>query len=184
MNNPTMIYAAVVQFYMQCDAEVRKIKTSCQKGCSYCCRYPVMSTEPEAIVIEQHLRFVPQTMLSRIKQKWTDWQQRIQKEGLGKVDMLDYEAYSNEYFIRGIECPFLLDDECSIYQVRPLICRSYFTTESPETCKTSKTDEQFKAFWIRKRQELDGLYARIFPKEKIPPVPLVARMGHVIQGRK
>jgi len=39
-----------------------------------------------------------------------------------------------EYFNRGIPCPFLDQERCSIYQHRPMRCREYLVTSPAENC--------------------------------------------------
>lgn len=44
-------------------------------------------------------------------------------------------------------CPYLVDDQCSVYEARPLICRFYGTTEAlpcPQGCQCERplTDAQ------------------------------------------
>jgi hypothetical protein len=39
-----------------------------------------------------------------------------------------------DYFYQRIPCPFLEDESCSIYPIRPLICREYLVTSPPEHC--------------------------------------------------
>ena len=43
-------------------------------------------------------------------------------------------AVSKTYFSEQIACPFLEDESCSIYPVRPSICREYIVYSPPEYC--------------------------------------------------
>jgi Fe-S-cluster containining protein len=40
-----------------------------------------------------------------------------------------------EYFSKGIPCPFLEDESCSIHENRPLICRQYLVTSPASHCR-------------------------------------------------
>ena len=39
-----------------------------------------------------------------------------------------------DYFYQRVPCPFLEDESCSIHSIRPLICREYLVSSSPEHC--------------------------------------------------
>jgi hypothetical protein len=43
-------------------------------------------------------------------------------------------AWAERYLELEIECPFLVDDACGIYQERPFICRQFLVTSPPELC--------------------------------------------------
>jgi hypothetical protein len=48
----------------------------------------------------------------------------------------DLRAFGVSWFGFGIVCPFLVDESCSIYEHRPLICREYAVTSPPVACTT------------------------------------------------
>lgn len=79
---------------------------ACRRGCSACCRMNVTITSLEA-----------ETIAAAI--------------GRPAARVTETIAHSQDKFV-GTPCPFLVADECSIYDDRPLSCRkhaSYFTTE-------------------------------------------------------
>lgn len=67
----------------------------CRKGCSSCCHYAVSISEIEIQFIEAHSKH------------------RRSKAIFPKRDF------------HGTACPFLSDNECSIYSVRPYLCRRH-----------------------------------------------------------
>lgn len=75
----------------------------CKNGCSNCCKRPTVPfTEPELIGISWYAtEKLTGPVRERLKQRLYDHEQSV-------------------------ECPFLLDDECSVYEVRPLICRQFY----------------------------------------------------------
>lgn len=75
----------------------------CKKGCSNCCKNPTVPfTEPELIGISWYAaEKLTGSIRARVKQR-----------------LYDHEAT--------VECPFLIDDDCSVYEVRPLICRQFY----------------------------------------------------------
>lgn len=75
----------------------------CKKGCSNCCKNPTVPfTEPELIGISW---YATQTLINPLRDRL-------------KQRLRDHEATP--------ECPFLIDNECSVYDVRPLICRQFY----------------------------------------------------------
>ena len=76
---------------------------ACHKGCSNCCKnYNVPMLEPELAGISWYVCEVSNEPI----------RSRIYDNLLNHNDSMD--------------CPFLLDNDCSIYEVRPLICRQFY----------------------------------------------------------
>jgi len=75
----------------------------CKKGCSNCCKNPTVPfTEPELIGISWYAtERMKSPLRTRVKQR-----------------LYDHDT--------SLECPFLVDDECAVYEVRPLICRQFY----------------------------------------------------------
>lgn len=68
---------------------------ACRRGCSACCHYNVHLYPIEAELIEKHTGF---------------------KKVKGPHPVLDFT---------GVPCVFLKDGQCSIYDVRPMVCRKH-----------------------------------------------------------
>lgn len=79
----------------------------CKKGCSHCCHVPVMVTAMEAFYI--------QTKTGRKANEI-----RRKKERTRKPD--------------GSPCPFLKANSCSIYEFRPLACRTFASYDGEKEC--------------------------------------------------
>ncbi|NQT00400.1 MAG: YkgJ family cysteine cluster protein [Planctomycetes bacterium] len=86
---------------------------ACHKGCSNCCRiHSIPITKPELSGISWYYSEICES----------DIRKQIRTRLL-----------NND---KTIECPFLLDDVCSIYPVRPLACRDFFVYGEP--CKMNE----------------------------------------------
>lgn len=77
----------------------------CRAGCSGCCQHHLSVFEVEATAIAAAVSGLPGETRLRIEQ-----QARKVEEGEQRGE--------------AVACPLLVDDRCSIYQSRPLICRT------------------------------------------------------------
>ena len=87
----------------------------CRPGCHFCCYEQVNVTPVEVFALVAH-----------IQSQWSDGrQQSLRKKLRAAADKsrgLDHEAY----FAARIRCPLLnAQGQCSVYPVRPLMCRAY-----------------------------------------------------------
>jgi len=95
-------------------------KSSCGKGCSFCCHQRIMLIEEEVDLIVM-------------------W---IKKQGIEvDMDLLEKQSkFTKEDYFQGkdenTKCVFLeKDGRCGIYPVRPSSCRNYFVSSDPKYCK-------------------------------------------------
>jgi len=82
--------------------------TTCDKGCSYCCRVEVEVPALEAIYIHNALNEPINVDIEKVK------------------------------IPENSPCKFLKKDICSIYEYRPLVCRMFGSLDSLKKCKTGK----------------------------------------------
>ncbi|MEB4591334.1 YkgJ family cysteine cluster protein [Candidatus Thiothrix sp. Deng01] len=87
----------------------------CKSGCHYCCYEQVNVTPPEVFTIETY-----------IKNHWPDDRQRSLRKRLQSAAAKAQNLGQNTYYKARIACPLLnAQGMCSIYEVRPLMCRAY-----------------------------------------------------------
>ncbi len=96
------------------DALPSKAQHACAPGCFFCCYLPVDVLAPEAFRVAAHLK------QTRSPGELADLVYR-----LGAHGQQDFGARS---------CVFLADGRCSIYEVRPMVCRGY-NSLSKERCE-------------------------------------------------
>ncbi len=88
---------------------------ACRKGCSYCCRLVNIAVAiPEALAVAEYLR----------KRTGKDEREGVRRriDGfLKKTKGLDYQQRA---MVRH-PCPLLVEDVCSVHEVRPLACRGW-----------------------------------------------------------
>lgn len=70
---------------------------------------------------------------------------------------LPYITWTAEEFIsHNNRCPYLLDERCSIYPVRPLVCRLQgFHPDLP--CKKNSASLNFFPLWIQIKEQFESL---------------------------
>ena len=78
-------------------------RAACSRGCSHCCYIAVALTTVEAKAIGEQI-------------------------GVESKNIADVAPRDPKSFSRDTPCPFLENDECSIYEHRPLECRANFNT--------------------------------------------------------
>ena len=95
---------------------------ACASGCAHCCHQPVGVTAVEAITIVEHLRrTLSASDLTRVAARVAEAQERARGSSTA-------ERFSTEQ-----PCPFLESERCSIYEVRPLVCRG-MNSRDAEAC--------------------------------------------------
>lgn len=135
-------------------AQDMKKEIRCSEGCCHCCSQFVGATlqECEGIVYWLYQRDAIRKRF--VDEQYQSWRQSVREhesvlqsvlEGFSKVILkpLDeslQEALQNaseEYRHLDIPCPFLNENACSIYPVRPRTCAGLVSLSNPEYCKTA-----------------------------------------------
>lgn len=96
-----------------------RIDLACRAGCSWCCRsLRVDVTAPEAFRIKSWLdTHRDATQLTALQNQARNNATRAQ------------HLSPTQYSIARITCMFLIDNQCSIYEVRPATCRTYHSLD-------------------------------------------------------
>ena len=148
----------------------------CERGCSYCC-YQFVSVSPAEVF---RLAIVLRQMNRR---KWARDRLKAFNEQMADA------TNRAEWYEKRIPCPFLINDECSIYRHRPLPCRSLFSF-SRQRCISASTEAGARVAYWREPQEklveiqlglcleVDGVYSkRTVPVDLFTALELV--LGNV-----
>lgn len=101
----------VFQIYKAADVFGAATKgiSPCHDGCNHCCYQPVLITAAEATLIAN--------------------------SSGRKMASPAFTSHANREYI-GASCNFLKEGRCSIYDVRPFACRTYYSVDSdPESCR-------------------------------------------------
>jgi len=102
---------------------------ACKRGCSLCCDLYVSASPPDIFAIADSIR--ARTSKSRLAQTIDQIESaNSPAQGLSAAERADTR----------IMCAFLKDNLCTIYQVRPVACRSWCST-SLSTCEAGARGE-------------------------------------------
>lgn len=123
-------------------------RVACRKGCTYCCFHYVAIPLAHGIVIVDYL-YNRKKLLKQFIHNYEKWHHK----GYDISNVIDHtrsHAFSASmpindiiavtrppsmrYLQMGIPCPFLVDDTCLIYAVRPLPCSGQYSVTPPEWC--------------------------------------------------
>ena len=117
---------------------------SCGKGCASCCSYLVSLSSAEAFRIEDEIFAMPfqqrqlfmrsmingaKYILDHTMPEKLPGDEPSQTSGNGIDDISAWYGSLN------LTCPFLANKSCSIYDIRPLVCREHLVTTNASACK-------------------------------------------------
>ncbi len=128
----------VLANYDKVDKAIGNYSNCCNEGCSHCCYQPIEIVNWEKYAISDYIKtqFNEETV-SIVRSNLIKWADIFNNEHGTNPD----EAYQDRKTFREkvnnnhISCPFLIDNRCSIYDVRPLACRSHIMVDNPDYCK-------------------------------------------------
>jgi Fe-S-cluster containining protein len=133
---------------------------SCGHKCAACCRHLVGISQVEALSLVNLIDAMPPERQAVLRQRFAAAVEKMEHAGLldpkhrpghrgitipdqGRLDKNILES-SRRYFALQIDCPFLEEESCTIYENRPLVCREYHVTSPAQNCSRhfhSQVDE-------------------------------------------
>src|SRR5262249_38718337 len=117
---------------------------ACRAGCNACCEQLVMIYAAEAELIADWLRAPERAeILRNFLAAYPSWIERL-GDSLAEViartearDAAGQFAACVAHWRRHVMCAFNRDGLCTIYPVRPVLCRSYHALDTSENCVPS-----------------------------------------------
>ncbi|MCP4750847.1 MAG: hypothetical protein GY866_08140 [Proteobacteria bacterium] len=106
---------------------------ACNPGCFYCCGQHILTSIAEAQALVHYIKCEfsrDQIEDLRVRtQQWHEWDDT--RPGRHRTTSIvgQFALSSYQY------CPLLVDGECSVYPVRPLVCRTHFVCSKPPACR-------------------------------------------------
>jgi uncharacterized protein len=111
--------AAVCDVLDECGKTV--LPLACRAGCAWCCYLQVSITAPEAVLVAEYLR------------------QSLSAEALAAVtarvrtlDAVTHGMTPQERIELRRPCALLVNDRCSVYEVRPIMCRGWNSADAAQ----------------------------------------------------
>jgi len=120
------------------------LTVACHRGCAHCCRQLVPLSAPEAAMVFEFVMTLAEPRRSEISGRFSAAVTRLEKMGLlselkrlqdPAISGREQTAITRTYFEQQIACPFLDDECCSIYAVRPSMCREYLVCSPADNCR-------------------------------------------------
>lgn len=121
-------------------------KVTCERGCKHCCSYMVSLSSAEAFKIRDEILAMPtKEQRQSIRKMMTASRHILNKSLPVNTDTIDDSSsehiqsqnLSHWYGSLDLACPFLENNSCSIYSMRPLVCREHLAVSEAFTCKFS-----------------------------------------------
>ncbi len=124
---------------------------SCQRGCTHCCRQLVPVAPLEAKRLAEVIAALPLDQRNAILERFSKAIKTLEQAGLssakaakGQRALVSNETdataawndVSRRYYELRMDCPFLENDSCSIYEERPIACREYNAVTAPSLCES------------------------------------------------
>lgn len=122
----------------------------CRKGCHACCYEPAYAIRQE---VEHALASVPPEKREALKERTSVWLEKLEAGGFTDGEMPDAVAYRKH----AIACPFLENGLCSVYDRRPIGCRSFFAIGNPADCELpNRAHQKFACFPPKAMAQIAG----------------------------
>lgn len=168
---------------------------SCHKGCSYCCTEYISASLQECEAIVYYL-YQNESVLIAFLQAYPRWWAQVEKNQdlLKRIEQLAYETLASElsresqqalaretefYTDLNIACPFLSNDICSIYEVRPRVCACIFVTTPAEWCNPLNPNSQKVKTYF---DNFDDFIERPFYYNDIIGFSYMLNMPYIVYG--
>lgn len=134
--------------HKQIDEIIEKENKCCSKGCSFCCYQQIEILDIEKDLIIDFLNDkVDENTKEIIKKNLNNWLDVFEEKTpdnkvLNVQDV--FIDFKNKIGKSGLKCPLLVDNLCSIYEMRPITCRIHYVEHSPQKCDENKRRDSAK----------------------------------------
>jgi Fe-S-cluster containining protein len=160
------------------EIETSAFKPCCSKGCSHCCDEPLYV---DSVEVDYMLEGLDANQLARIKERTAEWLQKVQpflSEEPGGDGLIDAFPYRDAK----ITCPLLENNECMVYERRPMGCRMFFATGNPDDCRMPMRRRQRIAHISMEQPQWRGLFSRWFSDRK-PGDTIMDHLGVLLANK-
>ena len=124
------------------DARMAVVPSVCGDGCDACC-YQMVSTHTwEEELIGAYIENTMHTgVRAQVRRQLVDWWKYLKSilrpvSRANPLTLAEVQVMTQYMIANRVMCPFLVDHRCSIYPVRPAMCRAHVVASDPGRCKT------------------------------------------------
>ena len=139
-------------FFRAVDDAMSHAPSSCSNKCSHCCyqaidiypyEVPAIAdyinrlSQEDKVYIKHHATIWASKYVEHVtqmKKKWDILKTTDDNLQKGVLNKTTYWQLADDYSDLQPMCPFLKDQSCMIYPARPVMCRNFVITESPDLC--------------------------------------------------
>lgn len=126
----------------------RPADIACKRGCAACCRQLVLTNRREASYIVTRFRGLVKDRLEQMHKQGTRFFKACASAHAGGTSINASSQKGRD--VLGVlwwklnhPCVFLTaDNECGIYDARPMVCRLYHVTSDPRHCASEEADPE------------------------------------------
>jgi Fe-S-cluster containining protein len=170
--NYNQLRREVRRIYKETDVTIKSLSKSCHKGCSSCCTQLIKIIGVEELQITYHLDNVDTDIKEKIKENSIKWLNYFNANTPDRdLNEGDIQAFEKVLADDRVPCPFLISDECAIYDSRPIVCRTHVVESSPEQCQLNPLRPPSASARNIKEKKLDILW-------KLDPIPHVKLLSY------
>ena len=166
--------------YSQIDTIIDAENKCCKPGCSFCCHQQIEIMESEKPVIIDYIKLkINIEEKEKIKNDLNIWlnffdENTPDNKILNGFDIfLDFRKKCAKQVLK---CPFLINNLCSIYEVRPLACRVHYVLHNPELCDKDKERETAEKGSVLRQHVIN----RIKIYEQVSLIPLTYAVASIL----
>ena len=124
------------------DSRMASVPSVCQAGCDACC-YQLVSvhTWEEDLIGGYVQNTMHANTRAQVRRQLVDWWHYLKGilrpvSRANPLTLAEVQTLTRRMIVDRVMCPFLVDHQCSIYPVRPAMCRAHVVSSDPERCKT------------------------------------------------
>ncbi|MBK9579266.1 MAG: YkgJ family cysteine cluster protein [Fibrobacterota bacterium] len=155
--------------FLHHNIEANSIHVSCGRGCSRCCHHFVTSVHAiEVLCFYEAIRERPdiESLIEACKKRTEDfegWKDFCEETYPDQTPSKREDLALEHYYDERNPCPFLAGDgACGVYKARPLTCRMYLASSTPDFCEAENiTDFAADVFTIPPDESIAERMARV-----------------------
>ncbi|MBK6834076.1 MAG: YkgJ family cysteine cluster protein [Bacteroidetes bacterium] len=145
----------VKTLFKEIDKFAQNQKHCCVKQCSFCCYQQIEVMNIERNIIREYVQnILSDEQKNIIREDISTWLDYFDKNTPNNVPLDGnqiFNVFREKSSLAKLKCPFLINNECSIYEARPFTCRIHVVEDKPELCDSDRFREpKAEALYLRK----------------------------------